>query len=538
MLWKICLFTLILASFALPAIARTPNDTDYSEQWYLEKIGAPAAWDVATGTHDVVVAVLDSGVDLDHPDLVANFWSNPGEIAGNGVDDDGNGYVDDNRGWDFVEEDNTPEPTRGGAYTDDGVAHGTVIAGLIGAVGNNGQGISGVSWRVSIMSLRVLDDVGSGDSADARRAIEYAIENGANVINLSFTGYEVDQAFEQAVNEAYVAGIPVIAAVGNVNGGGINVDETPVYPACFVGERADWVIGVAATTKEDTKTDFSNYGSTCTELSAPGEDLFGTMYQNDDWADFPDYYHGGWSGTSVAAPLVTGAVALLKSAFPSLTPSLMRTVLQLSVDPLKESGTDATGKLGAGRLNVGRAMEIAPAFAGMAAGGALPGSMGISPITGEQEEITSITPGAFIRSPGFDTVYYVDGGYNRHPLWDQQTFFTWNDSWDDVVWVTDATLPTLPLGNVLPPKPGVVLVKIQSDARAYVVENGATLWRPILRELTSEDVAAGMFGANWGDFVIDVEPTLFSHYQAGDPIVSVEPADLSALKTRLSLLSN
>lgn len=367
MMKRILATALIGVSIASPILARTPDDPDFDRQWYLEKIGAPAAWDTATGSRDVVVAVLDSGVDLDHPDLEGNIWTNPNEVAGNGVDDDGNGYVDDNRGWDFVEDDNTPTPNRGGAYTEDGVAHGTVIAGLIGAVGNNGEGVSGVTWKVQIMSLRILDNVGSGESADAREAIEYAIANGADVINLSFTGYEVDTAFERTVNEAYAAGIPVVAAVGNLEGGGLNIDDTPVYPACFAGEKADWVIGVAATTQEDTKAEFSNYGANCTELSAPGEDIYGTMYQNDDWDDFQEYYEDGWSGTSVAAPLVTGAVALLKSAFPSLTPSLVRTVLQLSVDPLKERGTDAVGKLGAGRLNVGRAMEIAPAFAGTVA---------------------------------------------------------------------------------------------------------------------------------------------------------------------------
>lgn len=520
---------------ALPALARTPDDPYYDEQWYLEKIGAPSAWDVATGTRDVVVAVLDSGVDLDHPDVVRNLWTNPGETAGNGVDDDGNGYVDDVRGWDFVQDDNTPEPNRGGAYSDDGVAHGTVIAGLIGAVGNNGIGVTGVAWKVRIMSLRILDDVGSGESADARRAIRYAIENGADVINLSFTGYEVDTAFEETVNEAYVAGIPVVAAVGNQTGGGLDVDETPVYPACFEGDKADWVIGVAATDQDDKKAEFSNYGSNCTEISAPGVDMFGLMYQNDQWADFSSYYQGEWAGTSVAAPLVTGAVALLKSAYPSLTPSLVRTVLQLSADPLKERGTDAAGKLGAGRLNIGKAMEIAPSFASAAVGSPEAGTLGTSPLTGEPEEISSVTPGSFVRSPGFDTVYYVDADYRRHPLWDQQTFFTWNDSWDDVSWVTDATLPTLPLGEVLPPKPGVVLVKVQSDPRTYLAEEGDSLYRPVLREIASEEVAEGMFGTDWGDYVIDVEPTLFSHYASGEAVTTVEPVELSAMKTRATL---
>src|SRR3989338_6603632 len=140
MIQKTIAALLIGLVFALPALARTPDDSRYGEQWYLEKISAPAAWDVATGTRDVIVAVLDSGVDLDHPDLAANLWTNLGEIAGNGADDDQNGYVDDVRGWDFIDDDATPAPNQNGAWTTDGVAHGTVIAGLIGAVGNNGKG--------------------------------------------------------------------------------------------------------------------------------------------------------------------------------------------------------------------------------------------------------------------------------------------------------------------------------------------------------------------------------------------------------------
>ena len=365
-------FRRIIASVALgvlaatPVFARIPNDPLFDKQWYLSAIGAPAAWDIGVGTRQTVVAVLDSGVDPNHPDMVGNIWTNPGEIAGNGIDDDANGYVDDAHGWDFVEGDNTPEPDVSEAFTVDGVAHGTVIAGIIGAVGNNGEGVAGVSWQTQIMPLRILDDYGSGDSGNAREAILYAVANGADVINLSFTGFDADKLLQNDIRDAYEAGVTVVAAVGNDNHGGLNLDETPVYPVCFGAEGADWVIGVAATTAEDTKASFSNYGANCTDISAPGVGIFGLMYQNDDWSDFPSYYEDGWAGTSVASPIVAGAVALLRSAYPTLTPSLIRTVLQLSVDPLKEKGTDATGKLGPGRLNVGRAMQIAPSFASAA----------------------------------------------------------------------------------------------------------------------------------------------------------------------------
>ncbi len=346
-----------------PVLARVPDDPLFDKQWYLNAIGAPAAWDVGIGTRQTVVAVIDSGVDPDHPDIAGNIWTNPGEIAENGIDDDSNGYVDDVHGWDFVEDDATPEPSNGGSFDEDGVAHGTVVAGLIGAVGNNGEGVAGVAWNVQLMSLRILDDLGSGDSGRAREAILYAVANGADVINLSFTGFDADTLLQDDIRDAYSAGVSVVAAVGNNSDGGLNLDETPVYPVCFGEGGDDWVIGVAAVTRADVKASFSNYGSNCTDISAPGEDIFGAMYQDDDWADFPSYYESGWSGTSVASPIVAGAVALLKSAYPSLTPSLIRTVLQLSVDPVKEKGTVSTGKLGPGRLNIGRAMQIAPSFA-------------------------------------------------------------------------------------------------------------------------------------------------------------------------------
>ncbi len=527
---QVCLVMLIVLVgivTAMPVLARISDDPLYDHQWYLEKIGAPAAWDLATGSHDVIVAVIDSGLDVDHEDIVDNIWTNGDEIAGNGKDDDRNGYVDDVNGWDFVQDDNTPTPNVDAPFLEEGVAHGTVIAGLIGAVGNNATGVSGVNWSVAIMPLRILDNYGSGDSAAARNAIQYAIDNGADVINLSFTGYEVDSAFESAINAAYVAGIPVVAAVGNSEGG-TDLNETPIYPACFEGTRTDWVIGVAASDENDQRADFSNYGSNCVELSAPGVDVFGLMYEDDDWANFSASYAGGWEGTSVAAPLVTGAIALLKSKYPSLTPSLIRTVLQLSVDPILERGVGA-GELGTGRLNIGTAMSIASSFVTEEP------AVGLSPITGAYEEIDVVTNGSYIRSPGFDTVYYVDLDQKRHPLWDAQTFFTWKDSFGSIAWVTDATLSTLSLGPVLPPQPGVVLVKVQSEETVYAVEIGATTWRPVLREIPSETVAVALYGEAWSDYVIDIEPTLFSHYSIGEAMTATDSVDLSMMKLRDTL---
>jgi hypothetical protein len=313
----------------------------------------------------VLVAVLDTGVDLDHPDLFDHIWTNPEEIDGDGIDNDRNGFVDDMHGWDFIDGDAVPEPVLGEGFDQGAVSHGTLIAGIIGAVGNNAEGIAGINWEVTILPIRTLDRFGSGDSSHARRAVDYAIEAGADVINLSFTGFDIDTSFLQSIENAHALGITVVAAVGNDENGGLNLNEVPIYPACFEGDDgADLVIGVAGVDEEDRKTDFSNFGSECTDISAPGEGVFGTMYQEDDEADVSDYYGGYWSGTSVAAPMIAGASALLKAAHPSLRPPQVLTILQLSADPILERDTPAAGELGAGRINIARALEIAPLFAG------------------------------------------------------------------------------------------------------------------------------------------------------------------------------
>jgi len=349
---------------ALPAFARTPNDPLFDDQWYLSQVHAPAAWDMQTGSRTVVVAVLDSGVDLDHPDLLENIWTNPGEIPGDGVDNDLNGFIDDVHGWDFVEDDNTPTPTPFESFLEDGVRHGTGVAGILGAVGNNGRGVAGVNWQVQIMPVRILDNFGSGRSNDAREAVRYAVDSGADIINLSFTGFDIDPAFEFAIGQAYRDGVTVVASVGNGEEGGFSVNEQPIYPACFQSELGeDWVIGVAGTDESDQKTHTSNYGKDCTDITAPGIRISGVFYHNPEWDEFTELYGGNWSGTSVAAPFISGAAALLKASHPTLSPAQIKTILQLSADPVRLTGSLVAGDLGTGRVNLERALELAPNFA-------------------------------------------------------------------------------------------------------------------------------------------------------------------------------
>lgn len=350
----------IVSLLLLPSLvlAQTPNDPSYSKQWYLDTISAPTAWDSTTGSTSVIVAVLDTGLDLTHEDIVANLWTNSDEIAGNGKDDDGNGYIDDVHGWDFIGDDGDPSPSPVSTSSSEAIDHGTLIAGEIGAVGNNHLGISGVAWNVKIMPVRMLNDEGSGTEYDAANAIRYAVRNGAKVINLSFAGNEAHSALQAAVKDAFTNGVVVVAAMGNESR---DTDVTPVYPACMRTTADDWVIGVVATDETDHGASFTNYGSICADVSAPGTGIYGLSYHNMS-EGYPNLYAGMWNGTSMASPLVSGAAALLFSRFPTLTASEVRNIIKLSVDPVNIRGFSA-GDLGAGRLNIERALSVAASYA-------------------------------------------------------------------------------------------------------------------------------------------------------------------------------
>jgi serine protease len=244
-------------------IQRTPNDTQYSALYGMTKIGAPAAWDRTTGNPNFVVAVIDTGVDHGHPDLAANMWRNPGEIAGDGRDNDGNGFVDDVFGADFANNDGNP-------FDDNG--HGTHVAGTIGAVGNNGAGVAGVNWSVKIMALKFLRADGSGYTSSAVRALDYAVAKGAKVSNNSWGGGGYDATLAAAIGRARTAGHIFVAAAGN-NGQNLNV--TASYPASYI-QSYDNIVTVAATDGDDTLANFSNYGATAVTLAAPGVNIRST----------------------------------------------------------------------------------------------------------------------------------------------------------------------------------------------------------------------------------------------------------------------
>jgi hypothetical protein len=345
----------LMMVWASSAFAKTPNDPFFGDQWYLQKISAPLAWDVTTGNKNIVIAVLDTGIDFKQPDLAQNLWTNKNEIPDNGVDDDKNGYVDDVHGWDFVHDDANPSPD-GTGYQDDNIApsHGTFVAGVIGAETNNNKGYAGVDWQATIMPIRILDEDGTGTENAAAKAIDYARRNGARVINLSFAGDAAGSTFKYAVKRAYEAGVVIVAALGN---DGRDVNLEPVYPACLRSDEADWVIGVSATDERDTETEFTNFGSTCADLSAPGVNIPGLRYDGGSGATLTgnQLY---LDGTSTASPMVAGAAAIILSQYPTLSPGQVRTALKLSVDPIRET-ISGRGALGVGRLNVAAALAYA-----------------------------------------------------------------------------------------------------------------------------------------------------------------------------------
>jgi len=331
-------------------IQATPNDPRFGDLYGMNKIQAPAAWDRTTGSSNVVVAVIDLGVDYNHEDLNVNMWRNPGEtgrdsLGGdkttNGVDDDANGYIDDLYGVDTINHDSDPM---------DDAGHGTHVAGTIGAVGNNGQGVTGVNWAVRIMAIKSHDAAGNGTSASVVEAFQYAVimrQRGINVrvSNSSWGGAPeapaYDQALKDAIDAAGNAGILNVCAAGNSNN---NNDSNPFYPASYDSPS---ILAVAASDQSDNRASFSSYGVTAVDLAAPGVGILST-------------YRGSYaflSGTSMATPHAAGAAALLASYNPSIPMAQLKSALMNNADVLPQwSGLTMTGA----RLNVSRALQSFP----------------------------------------------------------------------------------------------------------------------------------------------------------------------------------
>lgn len=314
-----------------------PDDTHFeSRQWAMVNDGIfetgsvfdgdidmDSAWSLTTGDSTVTVSTLDSGLKLDHEDLVGRIWKNQNESAGNATDDDANGYIDDINGWDFINSDNDP--------TDDN-GHGTSVTGIIGANGNNNIGYAGVDWNCKLMTCKVLDDEGLGLYSNWISAINYSIDNGADVINMSLSGASFSQALQDAIDDAYSNNIPVVVSMGNDN------SVTSQYPAALNN-----VIAVGATSSNNERSSpftwggGSNWGNHI-DLVAPGNKIFGLHYQSNT------NYNTYWSGTSQATPYVTGVVALLKGIVPAVSVDSIENLLtQNAVDQIGNVVEDAQG---------------------------------------------------------------------------------------------------------------------------------------------------------------------------------------------------
>jgi subtilisin family serine protease len=336
--------------------AALPNDPSFSRLWGLHNTGqtggvvdadidAAEAWNVTTGSRSVVVGVIDTGVDYRHADLAANMWRNPGEVAGDGIDNDRNGFVDDVYGWDFANNDSDP-------FDDEG--HGTHVAGTIGAVGNNSAGVAGVNWQVSIMALKFLGADGSGTTSAAVAALNYATmmrqSYGVNVVatNNSWGGGGASTALTNAIVAGGNAGILTVAAAGNES---TNNDTTPSYPA---NVNSTAVISVAATDASNRLASFSNYGATTVDVAAPGVGIYSTT---------PNNTYASYSGTSMATPHVAGLVALMAAANPQATASQIRSAILSTAVPIASlAGKVATGGLinAAAAVNAIRGAEPPP----------------------------------------------------------------------------------------------------------------------------------------------------------------------------------
>lgn len=343
-----------------------PRDPKWFELWGLKNYGQDApggiqgkegadisvleAWKKTKGSREVVVAVIDTGIDYTHPDLKDNMWVNEAEKNGvRGQDDDANGYTDDIYGWDFVSA-HRERPYYGQLGDPDPMddhGHGTHCAGTVGAMGDNQEGVVGVSWKVSLMALKFLSENGSGSTSDAFRAIRYAADNGVDIISASYGGGLPNPAMQLAIDYAGKKGVLFVAAAGN---DGANNDETPQFPSSYLASN---IISVAASDSRDRLASFSNYGSESVDIAAPGVAITSTYPTGLDKSGSP---YRTWSGTSMATPHVAGAAALILSLDGASRgdPVSLKDRLLSTVDRVPNLYAKVKSQ---GRLNVGKAVN-------------------------------------------------------------------------------------------------------------------------------------------------------------------------------------
>lgn len=311
--------------------SHTPNDL-LSEQWALYKIQAEEAWNYSTGSGNVLVAVVDDAVAIDHQDLSANIYQNTAEQNGFPLlDDDGNGKADDVNGYDLANNDANPRPPSGSTGNGDGFAHGTHVAGIVGASTNNGTGIASIGYSVKILPVKIGRD-SDGALTAGLEGVFYAARSGADVINMSWGMTTNAATFRTIIQEAAASGALLVAAAGNQG------DQSLEYPAAYPE-----VISVGATDQNDARASYSNYGSSV-DVMAPGSGIYSTFPENNDT-------YGNLSGTSMATPMVSGLAGLVKSYFPGMNPSEIRQRIMQGCEDISAQNPGMNGQLGAGRIN-------------------------------------------------------------------------------------------------------------------------------------------------------------------------------------------
>jgi len=335
--------------FPATPISAQGADPLFSKQWGMVSNDLENVWKVFPGK-EIVVAVIDTGVDYTHEDLAANMWKNTKEIPDNGVDDDNNGYIDDIVGWDTLDNDNKPYDLASDNMTDlfrgANPGHGTHCAGNVAAVGNNGKGIAGIHPSAKIMALRFIGDSG-GSTEGAIKAIRYAVDNGAKILSNSWGSEgedpneaDMNQALRDAVQYAQDKGVLFIAAAAN-SGKDNDKPAAPAYPASYPHDN---IISVAAIDSKDGLADFSNYGATTVDIGAPGVKIFSTVPTKVKYADEVIPLMANWDGTSMAAPHVSGAAALYWSEHPEKTWQEVKAAILESAKPIPSlAGKTLTG---------------------------------------------------------------------------------------------------------------------------------------------------------------------------------------------------
>ena len=339
-------FRAVCPNYRLQLFATLPNDEYLDLQWYVSDPGdgdvdLPEAWDLEKGGSSVTIGIMDTGVDTGHPDLASRIWTNPGEIPGNSLDDDGNGYVDDVNGWDFGNDDSDPNP--GPVIDEIGLDigfHGTFVAGIASASTGNAEGIAGAGWNCRVLPLKVTNSAGEITSEAIAAAFLYAADLHVGVLNLSLGGPGdpgVPEFFQALVDVADSSGVLCVASAGN------DGSSTPTYPAA-----CDRVLAVAALDDANARTDFSNYGS-WVDLAAPGASMWSAICRNyvvDDYSQVFYLYLFLWDGenpymygdgTSFSCPLVAGVCGLLRHRAPSLGPQQAAQHIVATGDPLSPS---------------------------------------------------------------------------------------------------------------------------------------------------------------------------------------------------------